>query len=93
VRTYLCNVDLTVLDVIGIVTDMEETVGSITTKANKQLSKRNITIVDTSAKSIELTLWGNQAENPGFTAADHPVLAIKGAKVSEFKSKFQFDNS
>jgi len=75
-----------VIDVIGIVTEMEN-VETITTKASKQIMKRNITIVDTSSRSIELTFWNTLAENPGFIASDHPVLAIKGAKVSDFKNR------
>lgn len=60
----------------------------ITTRTQKETTKRSITLVDMSSCSIELTLWGALAENPGWSESEHPVVAVKGAKVSDFNSKF-----
>lgn len=55
------------------------------------MNKRDVTLVDTSMCSIRLTLWGKQAEeaNPslGGDWANDPVLAIKGAKVSDYSGR------
>ena len=57
---------------------------SITTKAGKELSKRNITLVDETSRSIELTIWAEKAEKLGWQESDHPIVAVKGAKVSDY---------
>jgi len=73
-----------IIDIIGVVKLASE-VSQITTKAtNKQVSKRDITIVDQSKAAIRATLWGQDAENFSEYASRFPVLAIKGAKVSDF---------
>lgn len=58
------HLSLTLQDVIGVVM---ETMPSqkITTKAQKETSKRVLKLVDTSSWNIEVTLWGTLAENPG----------------------------
>lgn len=77
-----------VLDVIGIVKECGE-LSEITVKSTqKQLTKRDLTLVDTSSASIRVTLWGKQATD--FTeqeAASKPVMAIKGVKVNEYQGK------
>ena len=77
-----------ILDVIGVVKDCGE-LSQITVKSTqKQLTKRDVTLVDTSSASIRLTLWGKQAED--FTeqeAAAKPVIAIKAVRVNEYQGK------
>ena len=70
-----------VIDIIGVVHECPP-MAEITTKANKQLVKRELTIVDDSEYSVRLTMWGNEAE--AFEHQDHPIIAIKGAKVSDY---------
>jgi replication factor A1 len=48
----------------------------------QELRKRDITIVDKSMAEINLTMWGGNAEN--FDPTGNPVVAIKGAKVSDY---------
>lgn len=55
---------------------------SIITKSNRKVSKREIQLVDRSHCVVSCTLWGAEAE--GFDGSNFPVLAIKGAKVSDF---------
>jgi replication factor A1 len=76
----------TIIDVIGIVSETAE-VQSIKSKAGSDLIKRNITLLDMTARTIELTLWGNTAQNISWSPAEHPVLALRGVKVSDFSGK------
>jgi replication factor A1 len=71
-----------VIDVIGKVLEAGE-VTSINTKRGTPLSKRTLTLVDSSMASIELTLWGKYAE----TVSVDGILAIQGAKVSDWNAK------
>ncbi|PLW06791.1 hypothetical protein PCANC_25350 [Puccinia coronata f. sp. avenae] len=71
-----------ILDVVGILKDVGE-IGEIITKINqKTLIKRDITLVDQSAFSIRMTLWGKTAET--FDAPTESVLAFQGVKVGDF---------
>ncbi len=51
-------------------------------KLGKELRKRDIVLVDQSLTEVNLTLWGTAAEK--FEGANNPVVAIKGAKVSDY---------
>lgn len=77
-----------ILDVIGVIKECAE-LSQITVKSTqKQLTKRDVTLIDTSSASVRLTLWGKQAED--FTeeeAASNPVIAIKGVRVNEYQGK------
>ncbi|KAI0636673.1 replication factor-a protein [Trametes polyzona] len=72
-------------DIIGVVREVSD-LTTITSKAtNKEIPKRELTVVDTSGYSVKVTLWGKQAEQ--YTATDHPVIAFKGAKVGDFQGR------
>jgi replication factor A1 len=73
-----------IVDICAIVTSTGQ-VGSITTRAGKELSKRAVTVVDTSNTQVELTLWGEVAESPGWGEGDHPTLCVKGCRVGHFR--------
>ncbi|SGZ22739.1 BQ5605_C022g09535 [Microbotryum silenes-dioicae] len=76
-----CPKDSTV-DVLGIVKDNGD-LSEITAKAtNKQIKKRELTIVDRSGYSVRVTLWGRAAET--WKDTDNGVFAFKGAKVGDF---------
>lgn len=80
-----CQKDETI-DVIGIVKQLGE-LSQITTKATqKQLDKRDLTLVDMSLYSIRVTVWGKQAEEAAEWIGE-PVLALKGVKVSDFSGR------
>lgn len=70
------------VDVIGIVKDVDEITQVTSRTTQKQIPKRDITLIDMSGRTIRLTLWSQQAEN--FNNNQHPVLAIKGAKTSDY---------
>ena len=67
------------IDVIGIVKTAGD-VANIVTKAGKELTKREVTLVDRSATEVTLTLWGNTAEQ--FNASSQPVIAVKNVRIS-----------
>ena len=67
------------IDVIGVARSAGE-LANIVTKAGKELTKREVTLVDRSETDVTLTLWGNTAEQ--FDASTNPVLAVKNVRVS-----------
>lgn len=72
------------VDIIGVVKTAAD-VMQITTKAtNRQVSKRELSVVDRSETSVNVTLWGDQAESFEKHVNSSPVIAVKGAKVSDF---------
>ncbi|XP_027003594.1 replication protein A 70 kDa DNA-binding subunit [Tachysurus fulvidraco] len=70
-----------IVDVIGVCKSVED-VTRITTKNSREVSKRNIQLMDMSGKIIQVTMWGNEAET--FDGTGQPILAIKGARLSDF---------
>ncbi|XP_072795146.1 replication protein A 70 kDa DNA-binding subunit isoform X2 [Vicugna pacos] len=70
------------VDIIGICKSYED-VTKITVKSNnREVSKRNIYLMDMSGKVVNATLWGEDADR--FDGSRQPVMAIKGARVSDF---------
>ena len=52
--------------------------------AGNQVGKRDVTLVDQSMKTIKLTLWDENVHLVNEHDTDAPVIAVKGAKVSDF---------
>eukprot|EP01097_Dermamoeba_algensis_P005762 TRINITY_DN3638_c0_g1_i1.p1 TRINITY_DN3638_c0_g1~~TRINITY_DN3638_c0_g1_i1.p1 ORF type:complete len:492 (-),score=113.55 TRINITY_DN3638_c0_g1_i1:586-2061(-) len=73
----------TLIDVVGIINDLNDPT-VIKTKAGHESTKRTLTLLDTKA-SIELTLWGTQAEKLPLQVGN--VLTAKGVKVSDYNGK------
>lgn len=72
----------TIVDIIGVCKSYED-ITKITVKStNREVSKRNVHLMDTSGKMVTATLWGDEAER--FDGSRQPVVAIKGARVSDF---------
>jgi replication factor A1 len=69
------------IDVLAVVKDSSDLV-ELMSKSQKQLKKRDITLVDRSGFAVRCTLWGKQAEN--FDGSNHPVIGIKGAKIGDY---------
>jgi len=69
------------VDIIGICKDSQEPI-NITTRAGKELTKREITVCDQSNAEITLTLWGATAET--FNGEGNPVVAVKGTRVGDY---------
>ncbi|XP_061575582.1 replication protein A 70 kDa DNA-binding subunit [Cololabis saira] len=70
-----------VVDVIGVCKSVDE-LTRLTTKTNREVSKRTLSLMDMSGKLVSVTLWGEEAEK--FDGSGQPILAIKGAKLSDF---------
>ncbi|XP_034556772.1 replication protein A 70 kDa DNA-binding subunit [Notolabrus celidotus] len=70
-----------IIDVIGVCKSVDE-VTRLTTKSNKEVSKRTVDLMDMSGKVVTVTLWGETAET--FDGSGQPILAIKGAKLSDY---------
>lgn len=71
-----------VVNVIAICTDSTE-LKKFKSKAGKDLTKREVTLVDQTFTSISLTLWNEDARK--FDDKGKPVVLVKGAKVCEFQ--------
>jgi len=72
------------VDVLAVV-HVVKPLDSVTTKKDsRQLAKLSIELIDRSKRPMELTLWGDKAEN--FEGQVGSVLAIKDARVSEFRN-------
>ncbi|XP_058483963.1 replication protein A 70 kDa DNA-binding subunit-like [Solea solea] len=71
----------TILDIIGVCKSAED-VSKITTKTSREVSKRAISLIDTTETVVTVTLWGEEAEK--FNCTREPVVAIKGARLSDF---------
>lgn len=71
-----------IVDVLGVVMDVADC-NEITSKAtNKNYSKRDITIVDSSNSQIRCTVWGKVATE--WSVPTNTVVAFKGVKVGDF---------
>ncbi|CAH0398399.1 unnamed protein product [Chilo suppressalis] len=71
-----------IIDIIGVcksAADLQELTAKTT---GKLLKKREVTLVDSSGGGVVLTLWGSEAEK--FEGSTNPVIAVKGARVTEF---------
>lgn len=69
-------------DVIAVVKSSSDLQKFTAKNSGKELQKRELTLVDTSNSSVQLVLWGEQAEN--FDMYTQPVVLIKSARVAEF---------
>jgi replication factor A1 len=74
---------LTFPDLIGVVGETNP-ISNFKSKQGRELTKRLVTLIDTHSMSVDLTLWGQVAENIGWREGEHPVLAIKSARISDF---------
>ncbi|GMF16928.1 unnamed protein product [Phytophthora fragariaefolia] len=73
------------VDVIGIVRDVGQ-VNEITSKAGKQLFKRDISLVDDSNAEIKCTMWNERAQED-CSSWMNQVVAIKGCRVSDYNGR------
>ncbi|TNN01692.1 hypothetical protein fugu_011074 [Takifugu bimaculatus] len=70
-----------IVDVIGVCKRTDEAT-HFTSKSNREMSKRTLHLMDMSGKLVTVTLWGEEAEK--FDGSGEPIIAIKGAKLSDF---------
>merc|ERR1712013_889097 len=73
--------DVNLSDVMGICKSYGE-VQNITSRNGKELTKREIVLMDSSQAEVTLTLWGDTAVK--FDGSSQPVVAVKNARVSTY---------
>ena len=73
------------VDVIGVVTEASDVQNLVQKSTGRDLVKRTLTLLDKSAHSIEVTLWGEKATADGI--APGTVVAVRAARVGTFNTK------
>ncbi|KAI9923270.1 hypothetical protein PsorP6_002739 [Peronosclerospora sorghi] len=73
------------VDIIGVVRDVGQ-LNEITSKAGKQLLKRDISLVDDSNAEIKCTMWKEHAQEDCSNWLNQ-VLAIKSCRVNEYNGR------
>lgn len=78
----------TSVSICGIVMQISE-ISEINTRSTGQpRAKRELSILDDSNVSIDVTLWGNKTSLlDGIYASDHPVVLIEHARVDEYNGR------
>merc|ERR1719215_1952754 len=71
------------VDLCGVVTAFKPAL-SFTSKDGKDLVKREITLTDDTATSVDVTLWGDRAKQEDAKFDGKVVMAIKGVLVKEW---------
>lgn len=74
-----------IIDVIGILNEIHESVEITSRTTQKLYSKRDVFLVDNSNYSVRLTLWGKHAQD--FNISQGTIVAFKGLKVSDFNGR------
>eukprot|EP00742_Colponemidia_sp_Colp-10_P012309 GILJ01013801.1.p1 GENE.GILJ01013801.1~~GILJ01013801.1.p1 ORF type:complete len:633 (-),score=108.41 GILJ01013801.1:50-1948(-) len=75
------------VDIIGVVHAFTA-VSSIMIKSSQQERlRRTVTLLDQSRSSIELTIWGDKAQSLESSLDNHPIFAIKGARVTDYNGR------
>ena len=75
----------TSVDVIGVITSVEEVQEIVSKKDNKEYRKRDVSLVDKTLHEVRLTLWSESAVD--FNGKIGQVLAVKNAVVGDFRGK------
>lgn len=78
------------VDILGVCTSVGS-LGSVKRKSDaSELSRRDVTLVDTGLKTVTVTLWGSTAEGVGAeleaaaAGAHRPIVAISSCRVSSY---------
>lgn len=73
------------VDICAIVSEVKELGTVISKTSGKELKRRTIALCDNSGKLIEMTIWGNMAqEYDSNKLGNNAVVVIKGARVREY---------
>lgn len=73
------------VDVVAIVHRVSDVATIVQKSTQKELKKRDVTLVDDSQAEITLTLWAKEAE--GFYAEPGTAIILKKGKVSDYNGK------
>eukprot|EP00898_Chlorokybus_atmophyticus_P002303 jgi/Chlat1/3073/Chrsp21S03384 len=81
-----------ILDVMGVVTSISQ-VQSIQRKNGQETTKQTMQILDQSARSVEICLWGDKCLKDGakiegmMNAGERPIIAVKAGRISDFNGR------
>lgn len=75
------------VDAIGVCVNVGELQSFTSRISNKTFLKRNLTLVDNSNASMDLTLWGKEAEDYDTNNNVDPIIMIKKARLNEYKGE------
>ncbi|XP_046360245.1 replication protein A 70 kDa DNA-binding subunit-like isoform X1 [Haliotis rufescens] len=70
------------IDIVGVVKVCQDLSTVVGRQSQKEITKRDLQIVDQSGMGVNLTLWGNDAQ--AFDGSASPVIAVKGARLSDY---------
>ena len=70
------------LDVIGVLKECGDCTEIMSKTKQVPIPKRDITIIDSGAREVRVTLWDTQAQQ--FTGVEGDVAAFKGLRISEW---------
>jgi len=73
------------VDVVGVVSQASDVQTFTQKSSGRELTKKTLTIVDNTAHSIEVTLWGDMAKTDGIEVGK--IVAIRAARVGTFNGK------
>uniref|UniRef100_A0A0C9QFQ3 Replication protein A subunit n=1 Tax=Fopius arisanus TaxID=64838 RepID=A0A0C9QFQ3_9HYME len=71
-----------IIDIVGVAKQINEPQNLVARTTGKELRKRDIRLIDQSNTMVTFTVWGSHVSK--FDGLEHPVVAIKGARVDEF---------
>lgn len=71
------------VDLCGVITSAAPLL-SFTSRDGKELVKRELTIADSTATSMDITLWGDRAKQEDKAFEGNPVVVLKGVNVKEW---------
>lgn len=74
----------TMVDLLAVVQAVGEVATIVSKKSGQELTKCDLTLIDTSATQITLTLWGDKAASALTDYNQQPVVAIRRARVSDY---------
>jgi replication factor A1 len=75
------------VDVVAIIKAIYDVQTIVSKNTSREFEKRDISLVDQSGYEVKCTLWGKQAAEFQSSYGVHSVVALKGAKVSDFNGK------
>ena len=78
-------IQMNTLDISGVIIEVSEK-ETVNLRSGQQKVRKYVTLIDDSSCSISLTLWGEMCERSSSLKMGD-VLAVKGARVSEFGGK------
>jgi len=78
-RALPCSVDL-----CGVIVNFRQPL-AFTSKAGRELVKREITLADDTKTSMSIALWGERAKMEDKHFEGNPVVCLKGVSLNEFQ--------